>query len=130
MQRREFMGGVAALAATRWDSEDYDIENAENWEPPTGGTFETGTFTPKLVTTSGDGKIGGWLLEDTDFTERTMEVFYDDGGVHLTIEGKGDDVRGGGLAELDTDQARNLAAALYQAAEELDRRPEADDADQ
>lgn len=129
MQRREFMGGVAALAATRWDGEDYDIENAENWEPPTGDTFQTGTFTPKLVTTSADGKIGGWLLEDTDFTERTMEVFYDSSGVHLTIEGKGDDVRGGGLAELDTEQARNLAAALYQAAEELDRRPGVDDAD-
>ena len=130
MQRREFMGGVAALAATRWDGEDYDIENAENWEPPTGGTFQTGTFTPTLVTTSADGQIGGWLLEDTDFTERTMEVFYDADGVHLTIEGKGDGVRGGGLAELDTDQARDLAAALYQAAEELDRRPEVDDADQ
>jgi len=79
-------------AATRWDGEDYDIENAKNWEPPTGGTFQTGTFTPKLVTTSADGRIGGWLLEDTD-------------------------------------QARNLAAALYQAAEELDCCPEVDDAD-
>jgi len=63
-------------AATRWDGEDYDIENAKNWEPPTGGTFQTGTFTPKLVTTSADGRIGGWLLEDTDQARNLAAALY------------------------------------------------------
>jgi len=128
MQRREFMGGVAALAVTRWENEDYDIENVENWNPLVGGTYNVGTFTPQLLTTSGDGPVSDWLLEDDEFADRTMEVYYDPDAIHLTFEGEGDGVRGGGLAELTTDQARDLAAALFQAAEELDRRREVADA--
>lgn len=127
--RREYMAGVAALAAARWETEDYDIENVENWEPMKHGTYTTGTFSPGYFSTSGEGKVGGWLLEDEDLSERTLEVFYDTQEVHLTMEGKSDDVRSGGLAAFDTDQARDLAAALYQAAEELDRRREVADAD-
>lgn len=128
--RRQYLGGVATLAATRWENEDYDIENVENWDPLKGGTYTTGTFTPQQLTTSGEGTVSGWLLEDDDFTDRTMEVFYDPDAVHLTLEGQGEDLRRGGLAELTTDQARDLAAALFQAAEELDRRQEVSDTDQ
>lgn len=129
MQRRDFMSAVAALAATRWDNEDYDIENAEEWEPIDSGTYETGRFSPDYLSASGQGKFASWLLEDDDLPERTMEVFYSPQAVHLTFEGSDGDVRAGGLADLTTDQARDLAAALYQAAEELDRRPVVDDAD-
>jgi len=128
--RRQYMGGVAALAATRWENEDYDIENADEWEPLKGGIYETGTFTPAALTTSGDGKVAGWLLEGDDFSERAVEVFYDPSAVHLSFEGSDGDLRAGGLAELTTEQARELAAALFQAAEELDRRPGGNDADE
>lgn len=86
--RREYMAGVAALAAARWETEDYDIENVENWEPMKHGTYTTGTFSPGYFSTSGEGKVGGWLLEDEDLSERTLEVFYDTQEVHLTMEGK------------------------------------------
>ena len=124
LSRRQYMAAVVTAAAARWDNEKYDIENADEWEPMDGGTYETGQFTPSALTTSGDGTVAGWLIEDDKLTERTMEVFYDPSAVHLTFEGKSDELRAGGLAELTTDQAREIAAALFQAAEELDRRRE------
>jgi len=130
MQRREFMGGVAALAATRWENEDYDIENAEDWEPIEGGSYTTGTFVPATMRTSGEGAVTSWLLEDAEFEDRTTEVFYDTSGVHVTIEGSSEDLYGGAIGEFDPDEAKQLAAALFQAAEEYDRRSEVDDADQ
>jgi len=130
MQRREFMGGVAALAATRWESEDYDIDNVENWGPLGSSLYITGEITPDEVTASADGKYGGVAFNDDDFTERVAQVTYWSEGVSLDIEAKGDEnVRSGVLAGLTTDQARELAAMLYQAAEELDQRREVDDAD-
>ena len=128
--RRQHLGGVAALAATRSENDDYDIENVESWDSLKGGTYTTGTLTPQQLTTSGEGTVSGWLLEDYDFTDRTMEVFYDPDAVHLTLEAQGKDLRGGGLTGLTTNQARDLAASLFQAAEELDRQQEVSDADQ
>lgn len=130
MERRTFMGGVATLAAARWNDEGVDIEAVEAWEPLDGGVYHTGRFTPQAVQTSGDGTKAGWSLSDDDFSDRTMEVFYSPDAVNLTFEGTGDPVWGGGLAELTTDQARELAAALFQAAEELDRRSGVTDADE
>lgn len=49
---------------------------------------------------------------------------YDSDGVQLAIEGSSDDTRAGGLAGITPEQAREIGAALYQAAEELDRRTE------
>ncbi|WP_303704256.1 hypothetical protein [Haloquadratum walsbyi] len=52
-------------------------------------------------------------------------------GVWLDIEAKGEEtVRSGLLAGLTSDQARELATMVHQAAEELDRRRERNDADQ
>jgi len=124
LTRREAMNGVAALAASRWAADGLDIEDADEWEPPTGGSYDTGMFEPDGISTSGHGQVADWLLEDADFTDRTLKVFYDDGEVHLTMEGSADDVRAGALATLTTEQARELGAALYQAGEELDRRPD------
>lgn len=129
MQRRTFLGAVATLAGTRWENEGYDIENADEWEPLDGGTYNTGSFTPMELMSSGEGEFAGWLIEDDDLSERTMEVFYDSNAIHLSFEGSGGDMRAGGLGSLSPDQARNLGAALYQAGEELEWRREANDAD-
>ncbi len=128
--RRQYMSAVAAAAAARWDDEDYDIENVDEWEPMDGDTYRTATFTPRYLSATGEGKFASWVLEDEDLPERTMDVFYRTEAVHLTFEGadRERDVRAGSLADLSTDQAKELAAALYQAAEEL-RRREATDAD-
>ncbi len=124
---QRYMSAVAAVGC--WDDEDYDIENVDEWEPMDGGTYETGRLTPSRLRASGDGTVAGWLIEEDTFTNRTMEVFYNSSAVHLTFEGKSEELRAGGLAELTTDQARDLAAALFQAAEELDQRREANNAD-
>lgn len=123
MERREFIEGVAALTATRWDAEGHDPENIEEWAPTEPGTYTTGEFSPVYLSTSGSVPGGEWLLEDSDFTERSIQVFYDQRKVNLGVSGEGEGIDGGLLAELNPDQARELGAALYQAAEELERRP-------
>ncbi|SDK17231.1 hypothetical protein SAMN05216226_1313 [Halovenus aranensis] len=120
---------VADLAAARLDTEDYDIDNADEWEPIGSQTFYTGSFTPESVQTSGDGTVAGWLLEDEDLDERTLEVFYDTGGVHIAIEGSGEAVFGSTGCEFPPQLAKQVAAAMYQAAIEQERRSEGTDGD-
>ena len=122
MQRRRFIEAVAALAATRWEAEGYDPADLDGWEPMEPGTYTTGEFTPSLLITSGEGSAGRWLIEDADLDARSLEIHYDSGGVKLSFEGTSDALRGGMLAEFQPEQARKAAAALYQAAEELDAR--------
>lgn len=52
--------------------------------------------------------------------ERTLSLHATDGGVTLATEGAGGDETAGSLVELDADQARLVADALYQAAAEMD----------
>ncbi|QDX41784.1 hypothetical protein [Salarchaeum sp. JOR-1] len=131
LTRRQYLGGVAALAASRWENEDYDIQNVENWEPLGTSLYVTGEITPDEVTASADGEYGRLTFNDDDFTERLAQVTYWTEGVSLEIEAKGDgNVRAGQLTGLTTDEARELATILFQAAEELDRRREVDDADE
>ncbi|MFB6201358.1 MAG: hypothetical protein ABEI98_05040, partial [Halorhabdus sp.] len=56
LTRRQYLGGVAALAASRWENEDYDIQNVENWEPLGNSLYVTGEITPDEVTASADGE--------------------------------------------------------------------------
>jgi hypothetical protein len=131
LTRRQYLGGVAALAASRWENEDYDIQNVENWDPLGNDLYVTGAITPDEVTASTDGEYGRLTFNDEDFTERTAQVTYWTDGVSLDIEATGaGNVRAGQLLGLTTDQARELAAILFQAAEELDRRREVTNADE
>ncbi len=115
---------AADLAAARLDTEDYEIDNADEWGTMGCQSFYTGTFTPDSIQTSGDGTVAGWLLEDDDLDDRTLEVFYDTSGVHVAIEASGEAVFGSTGCEFSPTQAKQVAAALYQAAEELQRRTE------
>lgn len=99
------------------------IVEIESCDPMGGGNFRTGMFTPEKIKTNGNGSSCNWMVDDGQLTERTVEIYYDREGVHVVLEGKGDDVHGDAKAMVDVDQAREFAAALYQAAEELDRRP-------
>ena len=58
-----------------------------------------------------------------------MEIFYDRDAVHITFGANDGEIRAGGLLDFESGQARQIAAALYQAAEELDRWQEATDAE-
>lgn len=128
--RRNFMSAVAALAGTRFDDADYEIENVDEWGP-IDGTYLIESFSPAAVNASGDGTVASWLLEDHELEDRTAEVFYNQSGVLLAFEatGKERNVRTGSRSEFTPEQAKELAAALYQAAEELQRRREATDAE-
>ena len=74
------------------------------------------TFSPKRVSASVDRT----RLEDDDFTERVLFLEGSRGGVTLAMEGSGDGPVGGALAEVDAEQARQLADALTDAADELE----------
>lgn len=126
--RREYLGGVAAAAIARWEDEDYSLENVEEWDPIDGGIYTTGEFSPGYLRTSGDGVYSSWGVEDDDLQDRSLVVFYDRDGVNVTMEGEGDNVYGGALTELDTEEAKEFAAAVFQAAEELEQRRQVDNA--
>lgn len=127
--RRQYMAGVAALAAARWDDAEYDIDAVDEWGPLEGGVYRTGRFSPASLLASGDDPDGRWLVEDDDLSDRTLDVTYAQEGVEIAIEGSAEDTRAGALASLSPEQAREIAAALYQAAEELERRTETSEGD-
>ena len=62
-------------------------------------------------------------LEDGDFSERIMFLEESSGGITIAMEGSGAGRTGGALAEIDAGQARQLADALNDAADELGRGP-------
>lgn len=123
MQRRGFLGGVAGLAASQWAADGLDPANIEAWDPLEDGIYQTGSISPHAVSSSGGGAAASWLIEDDDLTDRTASVAYSRSGISLAVEGESDGLHAGALAELTPEQARDLAAALFQAAEEYDRRP-------
>lgn len=120
------MSSVAALAAANWAAEDYDIANAEQWEPAGRGTYFTGRFDPEEIWASADDEEWAVELSGKEVTDTTLHVHYDDQGVNVDIDGSADDRRAGALAKLDPEQAKEVAAAIYMAAEEQARRPWAD----
>ena len=123
MERREFVAAVAALAATRLKDEG-GADDGDHQEAMENGLYTTGSFTPTGMWTSGEGTVASWLVEPESLDEMELEVSYDATGILLSIEGRGDDVRGGVLGEFDRETAREAAAALYQAAEEHRHRME------
>lgn len=129
--RRQYMSGLASLAAAEWATKDYDIENAENWDPVTDGDYLTGEVSPEYVMGSASGTHAHMAFERDDLRDTTAHVLYNHTGVSVELggseEGEDDPVERnyvGALAHFTPDQARDLAVAIYMAAEELDRRPE------
>jgi len=72
-------------------------------------------LTPKRLSASMDST----LLADEDFRDRILFLAESDAGITLAVEGAGDGGTGGALAELDAEQARQLADALNDAADEI-----------
>lgn len=123
MQRREYMSAVAGLAASNWAAEDYDIEDADEWDPATPGHYFTGRFAPSAITSTSQNSTHLLEFRDGDFSDRVLNVQYDEDHVNVAIEGSADGgVCAGALAELSPEQAKEIAAALYMAAEEQSRR--------
>ena len=74
------------------------------------------SLSPKRLSASMDST----LLADEDFRDRVLFLAESDAGITLAVEGAGDRGTGGALAELDAEQARQLADALNDAADEIE----------
>jgi hypothetical protein len=123
LTRREALSALGALAATRWDAEGFD-DPPEEWDP-IEGPMDVVDVDPARPSLTGEGPLGGFLLDRDDVADAALSVWYDRPGVYVSLEVEGEgDVYAGGSGMLDPDQARDLAVALYQAAEELERRPD------
>lgn len=125
--RRQYLGALAAGAAANWDAAEYDIENVDEWGDRVEHV-EIGSFDPASFRSSGDLGCSGYLVENQDVERPTAEVWYDGSGVALTLEAAldGGDYSGA-VGEFTPEEARELAVAVYQAAEELEQWREATD---
>lgn len=129
--RRQFMGAVTALALARYEAEGLDPANVDEWdplEPWDAGTWTTGEFEPTGMWASGEFPYSAWDLDEI-LDEASVEVFYDTEKVLLAFENKDETSRIGAHISLPPDEVMELAAALYQAAWELDNRQRSGDID-
>lgn len=120
--RREFMGAVAALALTRYEDQDLDPADLGEWDYEEQGMYTTGEFEPETMVMSGHSPHMSWSMEEP-LDEAELTVKYDTRDVLLMFENKGDQGRAGALLSLPLEEMKELAAAIYQAAWELENRP-------
>lgn len=118
-----------ARARGRLDAEDYDLENVDEWEPM-GSSYQTGSFGFKSASASGRTGRATWEFEPEDFDDRTAVVWYNADGLRVILEAAGPEARSGFSAGLDAEQAKEFAAAIYQAAIEHEARLEAENGGQ
>jgi hypothetical protein len=124
ISRRRAMQAVGALAAGRWAQSEYDIEDADEWDPVDGTGY--GGFSHEISEFNGNGYTydgwGGFDLWDTPLDETVSEVLYGRDGVSIVFQGSNDDLEAGMLARFSPGEAQAFAASVFMAAEELDRR--------
>lgn len=126
MKRRSFIETLAALAAAR-RSDGRQPDDLGGWHDADTDDLTIGDVAPEEVTVSATGSLGEWLLDDAALSERRLEVSYDALNILLSVEASGDTIEAGTLTALTPEQAREIAVALYQAADEHDRRWEETD---
>lgn len=111
--RREVMKGVAALAAATYGEPGESIHAHEY--SVVGGVENVG------ISSSGTFQHIGWMIDTGEFDEDYLRVGHSTGDVFFEWGGSVDGQDVGGYVNLDPDDARELAAAIYQTAEEIDR---------
>jgi hypothetical protein len=131
LTRPEAMQGVAALAATRFEGTERDMSDVDEW-PPLG---HESWFVDAPDAIDAEGHIEApHVTAGVDIgadAPAWPNVWYKDSegvGVGIERERDADDVYLSASATFDTDAARDLAAAIYRAAEELDTRRELENA--
>jgi len=121
MNRREYIAALSSLAASKWADEGWS--EPEEWGPIGNGAYPLDGISGSELVLFADGSIGQWTIEPYDIDETTVEVHYTSEYVRLGVDAEGDEISAGGGFDLTSDEARNLAVALFRAAEEMDRRP-------
>lgn len=133
MQRRNFMEGVAAIAASNWDDLDYHPDEADEWGEFDGGPYNVlDPVSAAALAVDVQSQVASLNIQgETTFDERTVSVFYyDPMGVAIEWSADGDGgLKSNGAVYLDTERAKEVAGAIYQAAVELESWREADNGD-
>lgn len=126
MNRREALQSLAALASSAWTAEGWDPDGMEEWDPVKSGVYayDRWEYDVQRLTAHVEGPMTFGELRDV-FTARGVRVAYTENGVWLGVDGQGEGYRTGLVATISPDVAREVASALYMAAEEFDRRPSA-----
>ena len=127
LTRREALEGVAALAAARWTAEGYDPADVAEWRDLGSDDFRTIELDAQGGRGSAEMPFSRVEVNAGNVDEHTAYVRYDDyNDVSIEIAHESNDVYLGMLTHFDERGPRALAAAIYQAAGELERRREAD----
>jgi hypothetical protein len=125
MKRREYLAALSAAVAARRESGGSECE-PEEWEPIGTKIFRVGEVATSGAHFYGDSIVAGWNISNDQLDERRAIVEYDRDEVLLNVKGKrgGDRMSFGSGVALSVDEARDLAVALFQAAEEKEKRPD------
>jgi len=123
--RRQVLAALGAAAAGRREADRYTLGDVEVEAADQGVGWvslddpDVGSFGVDVT-----GAIAGAALDAEDTTDATAEVAYSDGAVYLFGEAAaaldGLDAHASASLSLSSDQARELAVALYRAAEDRD----------
>jgi len=112
-----------ALEASRLLDGDYPIDDAEEWDPLEAACYGVAIVEGDKLNVRAEGPYAALEFEGGVFEDPAVDVWYSDRGVYLSLEGKEEQNRSTTSMRVTPDAARELAAALFRAAEEHDRRP-------
>lgn len=122
ISRREYVltaATLSGLAEGLREEDGYDLEEMRD-VPEQNALWGSGDVTPQSMASSGYGPAARWSVDDRQLDDVTLNVHYDGITVNLDLEGKSESARAGYLATLDPDQAKEIAVALYRAAEDVE----------
>lgn len=121
--RRQALQAVAALATTAWAADDIDPADEPQESRPYGAAGYTVNELEGvgLVTSVRSCCMDVSLADRDEFEATKLGVYHDGGTVQVDLDGQGEKHHGGTLATLDPEQAREVAVAIYMAAEEASR---------
>ena len=115
---------TADLAALRWDREGLEADRMDEWEDLRGHNYSVGRLAVDDLTASVVGEYGHITVDAGQAESPALAVDYSDQSISLELNGQLGSGTAGALANLTPAQAREAAAMLAQAAEELERRRE------
>ena len=112
------------VASLRSRCEGSGESDPEEMEPIGAKMFETGSLTPERAEFFAETEVSKLDVADYQLDEREVRVRYDASDVLLTVNCEQEDIVSiSAGVDLSADEARQLAEALFQAAEEKEQRP-------
>lgn len=124
MDRRQFMGAVAAAAFATYDDEEFGPESIDEWGPvdvttPVGDYEALGS---RGILDTRHAAIGLGMDRDEDELPTHGEVFYGPDEITLAIQGDDENNSLSVGLQFDAENARHLGAVLFRAGWEHEQR--------